>query len=117
MSKILDEMKSARDHARRQLEVLEMQVTSARNRIDEWDERIARSERRARSRSKKRPSKAALALHSLTEIDDDGLSRASRSYRYICRCGKPGTWQPSRVAAKGQHDVHRTDAAKFEVIG
>jgi hypothetical protein len=114
MPKILDEMKQARALAARQLEVLEFQVTSARRRVEEWDERIARSKRRRASRVVRRPSKAALSRHALAEVDDDGLSRDARSYRYVCRCGKPGTWQPSRIAAKGQHDVHRTDAAKLD---
>jgi hypothetical protein len=48
--------------------------------------------------------------HALGEIDDDGLSRAARSYRFICRCGKAGTWQPSKTLAKGQHAVHRSVA-------
>jgi hypothetical protein len=57
-------------------------------------------------------SKITPRLHALAEIDDDGLSREARSYRYLCRCGSAGTWQPSRVAAQGQHDVHRTDAER-----
>jgi hypothetical protein len=48
--------------------------------------------------------------HQLVEIDNDGNhTRYFRHYRYVCRCGKTGSWQPSILAARGEHDVHRSD--------
>lgn len=48
--------------------------------------------------------------HRLAEIDDNGGWVMSRSFRYVCWCGKTGTWQPSAVAARGDHGVHRSEA-------
>lgn len=58
--------------------------------------------------------------HQLAELDDDGNpDQYFRRYRYICRCGKVGAWQPSILTARGEHDVHRSgycpDAQQHEV--
>lgn len=49
--------------------------------------------------------------HALGQIDDDGnWDPVFRRYRYVCRCGRAGTWRDSSVLARGEHDVHRTAA-------
>jgi hypothetical protein len=48
--------------------------------------------------------------HALAEIDDDGERVCW--YRYVCRCGKAGAWQPSTVAARSDHAVHQTEAQR-----
>lgn len=51
--------------------------------------------------------------HALGEIDDDGhRNREWRRYRYVCRCGKTGSWQESVNLARGGHAVHRADEAE-----
>lgn len=46
---ILDAMKAARDRAVRRLEALDFEVTAARRDVDDWNQRIASSERRRAS--------------------------------------------------------------------
>ncbi len=47
-------------------------------------------------------------VHALGEVDDDGHHDPYfRRYRFVCRCGRAGTWQPSTTAARGEHAVHR----------
>ena len=49
--------------------------------------------------------------HVLGEIDDDGHpDRCFRRYRYVCRCGKAGSWRPLALAI-GEHSLHRGEVA------
>jgi len=53
---ILEDMKAARDRAKRRLDIADLEVTMARRDVDDWDQRIARAERERKRRTTTSPT-------------------------------------------------------------